>query len=84
MILIRLQWTDKQKAIDASVELSTQLKQPIFVYAQTIGFAPYETIEYLLQETVFDEKSPNVVHIQQPGKKTINEILEQNDERETK
>lgn len=84
MILIRLQYADKQKTIDASVELSTQLKRKIFVYAQTIGFAPYESTEYLLLETVFDKKSPKVIHIQQPGKKTINEILEQIDEREAK
>lgn len=81
----RLQWASKQNAIDASIEMSNHLKMTIYVKAQTYGFHPYEGTQYVLKtsDQIMDFDSTDIIHVQQyqPGEKTINEVLEQNDER---
>ncbi len=87
----RIHWANKTKAIDASKELSNELKRTIYVKAHHYGFHPYNSVQYVLQtdDQVMDFKSKNIVHIQQyqPGKeseknnKNILEILEQKGEK---
>lgn len=83
--MTRLNWANKKKAITASEEMSNHFRCTIYVKAQTYGFHPYEGTQYVLKtsDQIMDFQSPSIIHVQQyqPGEKTINEVLEQNDER---